>query len=183
MSTTSMSRDDRVGGRTLAEWFCLVGGAALVLAGLFGFIADATFDTGSAVQGDSFLGFEVNGWHNLVHILTGLFLLTGAKNRHAAKRVALIFGIVYGAVTIYGLIDGNSVLGILPVNPADNVLHLVLSVAAIAASLLTPDRDEARTGLTRASDSAHDATGRTGRFERTATADRTESEVTTRPRH
>lgn len=131
MTSTSTMRhhDDRVAGRTPAEWFCLVAGPTLILVGLLGFISDATFDTGSDVQGDSFLGFEVNGWHNLVHIATGALLLAGARGRRTAKQVALLFGIAYVGVTLYGLIDGNDILGIIPINSADNVLHLVLAPA------------------------------------------------------
>jgi hypothetical protein len=39
------------------------------------------------------------------------------------------------------LIDGTDVLGLLPVNPADNILHILLTVAAFAAALAPgPDR-------------------------------------------
>jgi len=131
-------------GRTPAQWYAYVVGATLVLVGLLGFIADATFDTGTKIQGDGFLGFEVNGWHNLVHLASGLFLLAMAPKRASAKTAAIAFGVVYGIVTIIGLIDGNDVLGILPVNAADNVLHIALSAAGLLAGFFRrrtpPDR-------------------------------------------
>jgi hypothetical protein len=145
--------DGRHTGLTPAQWYCLLAGAALLLAGIFGFIADASFDTsGSAdtdaagnangqLQGDSFLGFEVNGWHNVVHLLSGLLLLSAFRKRTAAKTIALLFGVVYGIVALIGLIDGNDVLGLIPVNAADNILHIALSLAGILASLVSP-RDE-----------------------------------------
>jgi len=134
-------------------------GATLLLVGLLGFIADGSFDTaGSAdtdrlgnangeLQGDSFLGFEVNGWHNLVHIASGLLLLSVFRNRKAAKTVALVFGVLYGIVTLIGLIDGNDVLGLFPVNPADNILHIALTAAALLAAFASDgdDRDDNRT--------------------------------------
>jgi hypothetical protein len=151
------ARDDgRHTGRTPAQWYCLLAGAALLLAGIFGFLADATFDTGGsadtdvngnadgALQGDSFLGFEVNGWHNVVHVLSGIVLLAAFSKRKPAKTVALAFGLVYGLVTIIGLIDGNDVLGIIPVNAADNVLHLALSAAGILAALASPTDERGR---------------------------------------
>jgi hypothetical protein len=115
----------------VAKLFCRVVGPVLILVGL--------------------LGFEVNGWHNVVHILSGAFLLLGARGKEAASRgadairdhadtarkVALTFGVVYLLVTIIGLIDGNDVLGLFPVNGADNVLHLVLALSAIAAALIS----------------------------------------------
>jgi hypothetical protein len=177
------ARDDgRHTGRTPAQWYCLLAGAALLLAGIFGFIADATFDVGGSadgeagnangmLQGDSFLGFEVNGWHNVVHLLSGLVLLAAFSRRKPAKTVALAFGVVYGLVTIIGLIDGNDVLGVIPVNPADNVLHLALSVVGILAALASPtderrrDRDAARATTVRTD--GHDVADERGaRFDR-----------------
>jgi hypothetical protein len=88
-----------------------------------------------ALDGENLIIFEVNGWHNTVHILSGLFLLA-LMGRHATARIAaLCFGAIYGVVTLIGLIDGTDVLGLLPVNPADNILHLLLTVAAFAAAL------------------------------------------------
>jgi len=40
-------------------------------------------------------------------------------------------------VTIWGFIDGNDVLTIVPVNPGDNVLHLLLALVGFAAAALT----------------------------------------------
>src|SRR3954452_10860573 len=126
-----------VQGKTPAQWYCLLAGLSLLLAGILGFISDATFDTGANLQGDGFLGFEVNAWHNIVHILSGLLLLSAFRRRGPAKTVALAFGLVYGLVAIIGLIDGNDVLGIIPVNPADNVLHIALSALGILTGLMS----------------------------------------------
>jgi hypothetical protein len=130
-------------GRTPAQWYCLLAGAALLLAGILGFIVDSTFDTGGDIDGDALVGFEVNGWHNIVHLLSGLLLLAASAKRASAKTVALLFGIVYGVVALIGLIDGDTVLGLIPVNPADNILHIALSLAGIIAALASDadDRD------------------------------------------
>jgi Domain of unknown function (DUF4383) len=145
--------DDR--GRTPAQYYAYLVGAVLVLVGILGFIADGSFDTSASgdtdalgnangmLQGDSFLGFEVNGWHNVVHIASGLFLLAMAPKRRTAKLGVLAFGVIYGIVTIIGIIDGNDVLGLFPVNAADNVLHVLLTAAAFLAAFASPadDRD------------------------------------------
>jgi hypothetical protein len=132
--------------RSPAQLFCLVIGATLVLVGVLGFFVEAKFDmsTGGdpgALDGENLIIFEVNGWHNTVHILSGLFLLA-LMGRHATARIAaLSFGAIYAVVTLIGLIDGTDVLGLLPVNPADNILHILLTVAAFAAALApAPDR-------------------------------------------
>ena len=143
--------DDRNRGRSAAQWFCLIIGATLVLVGLLGFLAEATFDTSAgsdpgAVDGENFILFEVNGWHNVVHIASGLFLLALAGKHRTARTAALAFGGIYAVVMVIGLIDGHDVLGLIPVNPADNVLHILLTVAALAAGLSSDrDRSEVRT--------------------------------------
>jgi hypothetical protein len=149
-------RTDR-GRFTPAQGYCLAAGLALLLAGIFGFLADSSFDTGGGadtdrlgnangqLQGDGFLGFEVNAWHNIVHVLSGLLLLAAFRRRGPAKKVALAFGVVYGIVAIIGLIDGNDVLGIIPVNAADNVLHIALSLLGIGASLISRGDDHQAT--------------------------------------
>ncbi|HEV2813700.1 MAG TPA: DUF4383 domain-containing protein [Solirubrobacteraceae bacterium] len=144
-------------GRTPAQWYCLLGGAALLLAGIAGFIVDATFDTGGGIDGDKLIAFEVNGWHNLIHIASGILLLASSAKRASAKTVALLFGVVYGAVSLIGLIDGNTVLGLIPVNPADNILHIALSLAGILAAFASDadDRD-----LKASTATGHDTTGR-----------------------
>jgi Domain of unknown function (DUF4383) len=140
-------------GRSPAQVFCLVVGATLVLVGLLGFLVEPTFDVSSggdpgALDGENLIIFEVNGWHNVVHILSGVFLLALMGRHRTARLAALSFGAIYGVVTVIGLIDGKDVLGLFPVNPADNVLHILLTVAAFAAGL-APARDRAPVGRTR----------------------------------
>jgi len=141
-------REDDELSRSPARVFCLVVGATLVLVGLLGFIAESAFETGSGVQGDDLIIFEVNGWHNVVHIASGLFLLALMRRHDTASLAALSFGAIYGIVTIIGLIDGNDVLGLFPVNAADNILHIVLTLAAFAAAV-APVRDRSRVSTPR----------------------------------
>lgn len=123
-----------------AQLYCLIAGVVLLLVGIIGFFVDGGFDTGSELNGGSLLGFEINGWHDLVHLLSGVVLIGASRTRATARSVALAFGVVYGLVAIIGLIDGDDVLGIIPVNPADNILHIGLALLGIVTGLL-PDRD------------------------------------------
>lgn len=136
-----MTRDD---GRTPAQWYCLLAGLSLLLAGVLGFISDSSFNTGDDVQGDLFLVFEVNAIHNLVHVASGLVLLAASPKRASARAVALGFGVVYGLVAIIGLIDGEDVLGLIPINAADNVLHVALAALGIISGLVSRADDRGR---------------------------------------
>jgi hypothetical protein len=140
-SGRSIARDDR---RTPAQWYCLLAGLSLLLAGVFGFVSDSSFDTGDGVQGDLFLGFEVNAVHNLIHVASGLVLLAASPKRAPARAIALAFGLVYGLVAIIGLIDGEDVLGLIPINSADNLLHIALAALGIITGLISRDDDRGR---------------------------------------
>jgi Domain of unknown function (DUF4383) len=126
--------------RTPAQVYSLVFGATLLLVGIVGFIADSSFDTGSGVNGSDLIIFEVNGWHNLVHIASGLVGLALWRNPASARAFALGFGAVYGLVTVWGFVDGNDVLGLIPVDTADNLLHLAISGLGLAAGLASSER-------------------------------------------
>ena len=128
--------------RTPAQWFATLAGVVLVVAGIIGFFWDAGFDTGSSIEGDAILGIlEVNGIHNLVHLASGLLLLAVARKRSTARLGVLAFGLVYALVTLIGLVDGETVLGLIPVNGPDNVLHILLTGAALLAAFSSPADD------------------------------------------
>lgn len=139
-----MNDRDRT-ARTPAQVYALVFGATLLLAGILGFFADSSFgDLGGDVNGDELIVFEVNGWHNLVHIASGLLGLALMGTASGARAYALGFGTVYLLVTIWGIVDGNDVFGLIPVNGADNVLHIAIALTGILAGLLSsPDRTRA----------------------------------------
>lgn len=128
--------------QTPARLYALVVGAVLLIAGIIGFAYSASF--GSPGEVDSVFGIlDVNAWHNIVHIATGAVGLL--LYRSAAREYALVLGAVYVVVAIWGFAigDGESILGFIPVNTEDNVLHAVLGVVGIAAGLAT-QREVAR---------------------------------------
>jgi hypothetical protein len=127
-----------------AKLYALVVGGVLVIAGIVGFAYSSSF--GSPGEVDTVFGIlDVNAWHNIVHIATGLLGL--ALFRTAAREYALGLGAVYLVVTIWGFIvgDGESILGFIPVNTEDNVLHLLLGLAGIGAGLATRPEPTAAT--------------------------------------
>ena len=128
-----------------AQVYALTFGATLVVAGIAGFFYSADFSTGDAVTApgnhDALIGvFDVNGWHNVVHILTGLTGLALADSWVGARLYAYGFGIVYLIVAGVGfaLGAGHAILGLIPVNNEDNLLHVAIAVLGLMAALATP---------------------------------------------
>ncbi len=135
--TAERVADDRAAlSGLVAQATCGLLGLSLVLAGILGFIfAGRGFGHGNP-QGEDLIVFEVNGWHNVVHILTGLLLLAAAPRAPLAVAGLLAFAGGYAIVTVWGFIDGNDVLGLLAIDGADNVLHLVLTLVPLGAVAL-----------------------------------------------
>jgi hypothetical protein len=125
--------------RSPAQIYALLFGVTLVGAGIVGFFYSADF--GDPGKVDGVLGIlDVNGWHNVVHIATGLIGLAVAGSYGSARAYAIGFGAVYVAIAVWGFIagDGSNLLGIIPVNTEDNFLHLLIGVAGLGAGFATP---------------------------------------------
>jgi hypothetical protein len=124
----------------------LIGGV-LAVTGIIGFFYSSSF--GSPGEVDAVIGvFDVNAWHNLVHLLSGaLGVLAFMSGPRASRTYALAFGAVYVVVAIWGFAigAGESILGFIPVNQEDNVLHIVLGVLGIGAGLTSPELEARRT--------------------------------------
>src|SRR3954449_2130915 len=132
MATTNLG--GHMADRTPAQLYALVFGVVLVLAGIIGFFYSAAF--GSPGDTSAVLGIlDVNGWHNVVHILSGVAGLALMGTAAGARTYAIGLAVVYTLVAIWGFAigDGESILGFLPVNTEDNVLHALIAVAGYAA--------------------------------------------------
>ena len=134
--------------RSPAQVYALVIGLTLVIAGIVGFFYNASFDTGDGLSRDAVLGIlDVNGWHNVVHILTGVLGLAVAGSYDGSRVYAISFGVIYLAVAGVGFIagTGDEILNLIPVNTEDNLLHLLIGLAGLAAGLATPAISEPTT--------------------------------------
>lgn len=120
-----------------ARLFAQVLGVVLTLVGILGFIP------GLGGPDGNLLGiFAINPTHNIIHILTGLVGLAAgfAADGRYARTYALVFGIVYLIVTIVGFIQGNTILGIIPTNLADNLLHTLITIGGLGSYFLSSPR-------------------------------------------
>jgi hypothetical protein len=114
-----------------------------LLVGVLGFIPGVTsnFDQLAFAGHESeaaLLGvFQVSVLHNIVHLLFGIAGLVAARTFSAARGYLIGGGVIYLVLFVYGLvIDHESAANVVPVNNADNYLHLVLSIGMIALGIL-----------------------------------------------
>ena len=106
-----------------------------------GFLYNADFGAGRHVPSDEVFGIlSVNGWHNVVHLVTGLIGLRAARSWGGARAYSFGLFVLYTAVLVLGLAYGTSdaALSLIPINGADDALHGIIAAAALAAGLATP---------------------------------------------
>jgi hypothetical protein len=121
----------------------LVVGVVFLLVGVLGFIPGITTNFGSLAfaghQSEAMLLglFQVSVLHNIVHLLFGVAGLAMSRSTAGARNFLIYGGVVYAVLWLYGLlIDQSSAANFVPVNTADNWLHLVLAVGMIALGVL-----------------------------------------------
>jgi len=123
----------------------MVVGATFLLGGVLGFIPGITTDYGDMAfagngSGANLLGlFEVSVLHNIVHLLYGVVGILAARLASTARTYLVVGGAIYLVLWIYGLVvDENSSANFVPLNTADNWLHLFLGIGMIALGLAIP---------------------------------------------
>lgn len=135
--------------REPGELATLVVAAVFLLVGVAGFVPGITADYDEMTfaghrSGAMLLGvFTVSVLHNAVHLAFGLAGLVMARNPKTARIFLVGGGGVYAALWLYGLlIDHGSGANVVPVNTADNWLHLFLALTMFALAWLvgTPRR-------------------------------------------
>jgi hypothetical protein len=117
-------------------------GAVFLLVGVLGFVPGITtdYDTMSFAGHTSeakLLGiFQVSILHNIVHLLFGVIGLAMARSTSGAINYLLAGGVVYLVLFVYGLVIGHdTAANFVPVNTADNWLHLVLGLAMLGLGI------------------------------------------------
>jgi hypothetical protein len=118
-------------------------GAVFLLVGILGFIPGVTANYGDLQfmghkSGAKLLGlFEVSILHNIVHLLFGVAgIAAGRASASAARSFLVGGGVIYLVLWVYGLVvDMGSKANFVPLNNADNWLHLILGLGMIGLGL------------------------------------------------
>jgi hypothetical protein len=152
-----MARTDTISTRAATErpavtMAAAAVGATFVLIGILGFVPGITqnydaMEFAGTESGAELLGiFQVSILHNIVHLLFGVAGLAAARAAGAARSYLIGGGIIYGGLAVYGMvIDRMSDANFVPVNEADNWLHIGLAAAMIILGMaLSPRSATAR---------------------------------------
>jgi hypothetical protein len=130
--------------RSTVQTLAMLVGAVFLLVGILGFVPGITTHYGDM----SFAGhnsdakllgiFQVSILHNIVHILFGIAGLALARTAETARTYLIGGGVIYLVLFVYGLFaHGETGANFVPVNTADNILHLLLGAGMIALGFIT----------------------------------------------
>lgn len=138
---------DPASGRTPVQMATLVVGFIFLLVGILGFIPGVTGNYDAMKLAGHHSGallfgvFQVSILHNIVHLLFGVVGIGMARTVPGSQGYLVVGGIIYLVLWIYGLVTGGeSAANFVPLNDADNWLHLGLGVGMIVLGLFLPPK-------------------------------------------
>lgn len=130
-------------GRSRVQLAALAVAALFLILGVAGFIPGITTGYGDMTfaghhSGAKLVGvFQVSILHNLLHLGFGLIGLVLARRLTGARIFLAAGGAVYLALWLYGwATEDDSAANFIPVNGADDFLHLGLGFGMLALGLL-----------------------------------------------
>src|SRR5687767_13090985 len=148
-SDSATARSDR----TAVQKAALAVGIVFLAVGVLGFIPGITTNYSALAiyshHSDALLLgiFQVSILHNIVHLLFGVAGFLLARTVSGARNYLVWGGAIYLVLFVYGLIVGQrSAANFVPVNTADDFLHLVLGGGMIALGLALTRRRGAVNG-------------------------------------
>ena len=124
-------------GKAPSQYLALVVGLAFTLAGALGFLVTGFDDFLARDTNQYLLGLEINGLHNVVHLIIGLAGLTLWWSLAGARTYGWLLFVGYAATFVYGLFAvDNTDINFLSLNTADNWFHLASALVGLVIAVL-----------------------------------------------
>lgn len=143
MTTTPASARSEKFADTPVQKAALIVGIVFLLVGILGFIPGITtnldqVEFASHHSEAMLMGvFQVSILHNIVHLLFGVGGIALARSFAGSRNYLIWGGAVYLVLWLYGLlVPHDSAANIVPLNNADNWLHLILGIGMVALGFL-----------------------------------------------
>jgi hypothetical protein len=130
------------------RYFAGVYGIVFLLVGIAGFIPALVTPPQPAAEVAAEAGFgrllglfPINVWHNLVHVIFGIWGLVAYRTFDAARTYARAVALIYAVLAVMGLIPVlNTTFGLIPLYGHDVWLHIVLAAVAAYFGFFGPER-------------------------------------------
>jgi hypothetical protein len=136
--------------RSTLQKAALAVGVVFLAVGVLGFVPGVTQNYSDLMfashHSDALLLgiFQVSILHNIVHLLFGVAGILLARSFSGARNYLIVGGAIYLVLFLYGLLVGQeSTANFVPVNVADDILHLILGIGMIGLGLALSRRHTA----------------------------------------
>jgi len=145
-----------------AQVFAATSGLLLAALGVLALVLDDVgFGTvGLPADQPELLVWRVSGWTAVFWIAMGVLGLGSMVRLDTARTYALLAGVVFAVVAVWGFIDGNDVAGILVADATNNVMHAILAGIGLVAGMLPREAQKPQEPISRSDRPAGE-----GRFE------------------
>ena len=127
-----------------AKLYATLVGAALTIAGIVGFFYSASFGSPGSVD-DAFGILAINGWHNVSTWPPACSAWRPRATPRDSTRWASACSTSWWRSGDSSSAAATTILGIVPVNTEDNILHLILGLTGLAAGAATSRTSRAAT--------------------------------------
>jgi len=128
-------------GENVSKAFALGFGVFYLAVGLIGFTVTG-FTGFTAETKEELLGFDLNVFHNIVHLTIGLALVLAStlKDETVTQGVVIGVGLFYIVAAVLGFANYLQIISIDASLVIDNFFHLISGSAALAFGLLGAQR-------------------------------------------
>ncbi len=132
----------RSAGRELPQLLALGFGAVYVVVGLLGFLVTGFSGFAEPNTNEHLLGFELNPFHNVGHLLTGMTGLLLGRTLAGARAYGWVLVVSHIGLLAFGLLyaNQNTALNFFSFNVPDNVLHVGVILVGLVIALLPAGR-------------------------------------------
>ncbi len=138
----SSAAGTRSAGRELPQLLALGFGAVYVVVGLLGFLVTGFSGFAEPNTNEQLLGFELNPFHNVGHLLTGMTGLLLGRALAGARAYGWVLVVSHIGLLAFGLLYANqdTALNFFSFNGPDNVLHVGVILVGLVIALLPAGR-------------------------------------------
>jgi hypothetical protein len=122
----------------IARPIAAIVGVAYILVGVVGFAVTGFGDDVALNTKADLVGFDLNTFHNIVHLVIGLGLLIASRARDVVVTQGILIGggLVYILAALLGFLNDLQILSIDDGLAADNFLHLGSGLAALRVGMI-----------------------------------------------
>ena len=91
---------------------------------------------GSTLTGGARYGLPGDGWRAILQLAIATLLLAAITRRATARNAVILVGLIYATQTLLG-IHMHDILGIIPVDSRDHIVHPAIAILALMAAVTT----------------------------------------------